>query len=346
MGFTMPRLPAGAVSLFAFLKETKYRKRLTIDGKARLAARLADCLAKLHKAGIMFCDMNPKNIYVTDNYTQIRFIDADGFQASLKGQPIPSRGVTLGYGSPDAIAKHQTDPSALRTTADDDFVLAILIFQLLIDRAHPFATGPQYVEHPHATLNDNIVARRYAFSDIGRFHPEGDSPDLYHRLERPLKTAFHRSFLTPYTVSAEDWVKLLLDHAAAPLADTATPEPDAAVWQAPPVVQPAQTAVRAARSRRAPSHPLKPVIAIAIAALVISMVAAFVLPIPSETTAAVTVAVAETEVATEFMSLAEFNHNMSTLADHAFEELARQYPSEFRPISDGELEPSRAPNLQ
>lgn len=269
LGFTMPPLPENTVALHSFLKQAKYRKK-PIDVQARLAARIADQLAKLHAAGIIFSDLNPKNFHITPDLSRCIFIDADGYQTTLKGNPVATRGVTEGYASPSAIANHTTDPTALRTPADDDFVLAILIFQLLVDRAHPFDTGAHYVAHPNATRNDNIAARRYAYANPALYHPEADTLAIYARLEPDLKAAFHRSFQTLWPTPAAEWTRLLLRHAAAPLAAAATPEPDPATWKAPPrPVAPASAAAkpgpasppaRPPAARRVPSRPLPPVI--------------------------------------------------------------------------------------
>ena len=252
LGFTMRRLPSDTISLYTLMKQAKYRGHFQSGEAVRVAARLADYLARLHAMGIVFCDLNPKNTHVSKNLTEITFLDADGYQATLGGTPIPSRGVTEGYASPAAIANHTRNASALRSAADDNFVLAILLFQLLVDRAHPFATGPQFVEHPAASHNDNISARRYAFGDVGRFHPDSDAANLYARLVTPLKVAFYRSFLGQSPVTAAEWAKLLTTHVAAPLAATATPEPDATALTPTPLA-----AAPVSHPRRPPSRPLR-----------------------------------------------------------------------------------------
>lgn len=256
LGFTMPCLPAGTISLYTLLKVAKYRPNFQSGATVRLAARLADHLARLHDAGIVFCDMNPKNIHVTKDLDQLYFIDADGFQASLGSRLTPSRGVTEGYASPAAIANHQTNPTALRSPGDDAFVLAIFVFQLLIDRAHPFHTGPLYVEHASASLNDNIVARRFAFAKPAIYRPDTEAFALYARLVPPLKVALHRAFLTATPPSAAEWARLLSSHLSAHIAATPTPEPTAASLIAPPSLQQGAGVKPIAKPRRRPSRRL------------------------------------------------------------------------------------------
>lgn len=134
LGFTMPLLPGGTISLFNFLKQGKYRNKFPVSVHARFAARFAEQVGKLHAAGLVFCDMNPKNIHVSRDLEKIYFLDADGYQLALKSHLVTSRGVTQGYASPSAIANHATNPTAARTPADDAFVLAILMGVLPIMR--------------------------------------------------------------------------------------------------------------------------------------------------------------------------------------------------------------------
>ncbi len=256
LGFTMPRLPAGTISLYTLLKQARYRSLIEGDGGLRLAVRLAECFAALHAEGIVFCDMNPKNIYVAKDLGQVYFVDADGFQAALAGKPLPSRGVTQGYASPAAIADDAAQRLAVRSSHDDCFVLAILIFQLLVDRVHPFATGPQFVEAPSATPNENITAQRFAVADPARFHPEAGAVELFAKLSPSVRAAFQRSFTGAGPLSASEWATLLRP---GPLASVA-PAVRSAVSRASAAVSVAGTAVRKARvpSIRLPALPSVP----------------------------------------------------------------------------------------
>lgn len=240
IGFAMAPLPAGLVALHAILKVARHRKHFQSTATARLAARIADQLGQLHRFGFVFADLSPKNIRVSPDLADVMFLDADGFQVSLGGRPLPSRGVTQGYASPSTIANFSSDPTAIRPVADDDFVLAILIFQLLVDRAHPFETGAAFVESPNAELNTAIYRRWYAYGDAARFQPQDDALQRYRRLAPPIKEAFYRSFLGPVPMPAAEWARLLRLHADAPWGDHPTPDPNPALlatpppWQAPP----------------------------------------------------------------------------------------------------------------
>ena len=225
LGFSMRPLPLGSDSLHSILKLAKHRSKFGTDATMRLAIRLAEHFVRFHADGLVFCDLSPKNVYVSRDWTELTFIDADGYQAPLMGMAIPSLGVTEGYSSPNAISNHAAKRQALRTPDDDAFVLAILIFQLLVDRAHPFAAGPLCTIPGASELNANIVARRFVFANPSQYHPEGDSPATYARLATPLKAAFHRSFLASKPLSAAEWLQLLSGHVSSYLETQPTPEP-------------------------------------------------------------------------------------------------------------------------
>lgn len=229
LGFTMPTLPDSSLSLYTVLKEVRYRSRLATAEAPRLAARLADHVARLHAANFVFCDMNPKNIHVSRDFDDLYFLDADGFQVPLAQTALASRGITEGYASPAAIADFTTRPTALRSADDDAFVLAILLFQLLVDRAHPFASGPQSTVNPTASLADNIAARQYAYGDPDRFCPDADALAVYRRLAVPLKEAFYCTFLGGRPIPAREWARLLATHVLGHLAEQPTENPTPAV---------------------------------------------------------------------------------------------------------------------
>ena len=264
IGFTMAPLPSGTVALHAILKLAKYRKHFQTGATVTLAARLADHLARLHAAGFLFADLNPKNIHVSADLTRLHFFDADGYQIGLGGKVLPARGMTQGYASPAVISNFASNPTAIRSAGDDNFVLAILLFQLLVDRAHPFDTGGQFDERTNASQNDGITNHWYAYADPDRFKPQADALARYRRLALPLKEAFYRSFLGQ-PVTAAEWARLLSAHVDTALADAATPEPNPVCLTtrpAPSAEAPASTSKRRTATRRlppvTPPPPLKP----------------------------------------------------------------------------------------
>jgi len=126
----------------------------TWDTLLSTAANLARLVADLHAAGYVVGDLKPENLWV-DDQGNVGASDVDSFQFSDSGEIFPCRAHTPDYTAPENIAA----PDALPESSADDFVLAVLIYQLLMDEMHPFfgipADGTRYV-----SIDDNIVHGR------------------------------------------------------------------------------------------------------------------------------------------------------------------------------------------
>jgi serine/threonine protein kinase len=197
---------------------------LGTEKSVRIAAIIANYLSRLHKHGIVFCDFNPKNILVSNDHSNVTFVDADAFQHSIIPNVFTKPHYFPGYASPDHI---DAKPGP-RQAADDNFVLAIHIFQLLLDGGHPFDTGPAYNPSgdPFATItpHDNIKARRWPYSDISKYHPPGETPKHYARLHPELRALFERAFVKFNPPTAAEW-DVILPKYRANVEGSASPPP-------------------------------------------------------------------------------------------------------------------------
>jgi len=175
----------------------------------RIAAVIANYLHRMHRLGIIFCDFNPKNILVSNDHSNVTFVDADAFQHSIVKNVFTKPHYFPGYASPNHI---EAKPGA-RHPADDNFVLAIHIFQLLLDGGHPFDTGPAYNPSgdPFATItpHDNIKARRWPYTNISLYQPPGETPKHYAKLHPELRSMFERAFVRFDPPTAAEWESVL-----------------------------------------------------------------------------------------------------------------------------------------
>jgi DNA-binding helix-hairpin-helix protein with protein kinase domain len=94
--------------------------------RLRLLARTADILAGLHSRGLVYSDVSPSNIFISEDLgaNEVWFIDAD----NLRYQSAPSTDVyyTPGYGAPE-IATGRSGVNSL----SDAFGFAVLAFHTL-----------------------------------------------------------------------------------------------------------------------------------------------------------------------------------------------------------------------
>jgi DNA-binding helix-hairpin-helix protein with protein kinase domain len=124
------------------------------DTSIAASASLAGLVADVHAAGYVIGDLKPENLWI-DKVGNIGISDVDSFQFAGPSGTYACRARTPDYTAPECIIS----PDALPAASSDDFVLAVLVYQLLMDGLHPFygipADGSRYV-----SIDDNIVHGR------------------------------------------------------------------------------------------------------------------------------------------------------------------------------------------
>lgn len=130
--------------------DAKYRFLLTV------AYNLCAALSGIHAAGAIVGDFNQKNVLVNKD-GRVRFLDCDSFQINHGNEVYRC---TVGVPEYLAPELHGTDfEREIRTPHQDNFTLAIFIFQLLFMGRHPFfgVGGP---DEP----GECVKKRLYAYS--------------------------------------------------------------------------------------------------------------------------------------------------------------------------------------
>lgn len=210
LGFTMERL-VGTTSLIDLITQQNARLKITPDTTAYLCITLANQVALLHRHpwAFVFGDMSPNNIHVTADLAQVRFIDTDGFQFDYNNGKYNFRlsGLTPGFKSPGSDAVMQSHGRL--TSTHDDYVLAILLFMLLMaDKGmpiHPFQSGD--------TPEDARIERRqFPLAETAQFPLPKPVIDAWNTRPHELRATFIRAFTAPTPVKAAEWVKVLSNY--------------------------------------------------------------------------------------------------------------------------------------
>lgn len=208
LGFTMEQL-SGSVSLRDLIYEPSARLKLKPTDTAYLGISLADQVAKLHRHPWTFIlgDMSLKNFHVSADLKQMRIIDTDGFQFEYNGShSFRLSGLTDGFKSPEAAASKTL---GRLTTTHDDYVLAILLFMMLMaDKGaptHPFQCSDM-------SEDENIKRKQFPLSDTGRFPLPKPVVEAWRSLPQTLQDAFVRTFTGAVPIPAAQWVTLLSDY--------------------------------------------------------------------------------------------------------------------------------------
>ncbi|WP_414463316.1 hypothetical protein [Hyphomicrobium sp. DY-1] len=205
IGFTMEML-VGTKSLNTLLGKDIDRKNLTRERTIHIAITLADQLAKMHRHpwGFIFGDMSPMNIHITKDFSKVLFIDTDSFQFDNGAFDCKLSGLTPDYSSPGGRAA--VTANRQMTATHDDFVLAILIYQLLMRdlgfECHPFTLDG---EDP-----DDVIDRRHFPMDAG--DTNNFMKDAYAQLPDDIREAFTHSFTKDTPVTALQWIPLLTNY--------------------------------------------------------------------------------------------------------------------------------------
>ncbi len=172
----------------------------------RAAANTARAVAQLHTSPCVVGDFNESGVLVADDAT-VTLIDADSFQLRADGHTH----LCL-VGKPEFTAPELQGRSLAgveRTSAHDEFALAVAIFELLFMGRHPYAGN---YKGPDLTLDQFIARDLFAYSKVrtnGVTPPAGTATldDFPPEIGRGFERAFGPN-PTERTTAAE-WVGLL-----------------------------------------------------------------------------------------------------------------------------------------
>ena len=182
----------------------------TWDTSLAAAASLAGLIADLHEAGFVVGDLKPANLWV-NGAGDIGISDIDSFQFADGIGTFPCLSRTPDYTAPELIS----DGNALPSPSADDFVLAVLIYQLLMDGMHPFsgipADGTRYI-----SIDDNITHGRARVARPDAVLAMPGAPPLWALPKRLRRGLFDRCFRDVGSTgvadrpAALDWVDALM----------------------------------------------------------------------------------------------------------------------------------------
>ncbi|MFM9938683.1 MAG: hypothetical protein ACKVP7_04210, partial [Hyphomicrobiaceae bacterium] len=208
IGLTLPELTTH-VALSDVLRDKSNRARMTHERGIHIGVSLADQLHRLHTHPWRFVvgDLSPNNLLVDYTFSSIHFIDMDAVRFSPgPGYPtFDTPGTTANYRSPEYF--HASNQGQL-SSAHDDFVLAILLFQILmaisgLDGVHPFLDVD-------ASEDDNIQRGRFPYVDALRPTQVADAPAaVYVAWHSDLRGAFEAVFTGKQAMTAKQWAELL-----------------------------------------------------------------------------------------------------------------------------------------
>ena len=200
-GFTMPLLGRRRyTSVFNYFNPAARadtgRKPGTADMLA-VAKNLAEATAGIHRAGYVIGDVNEKNVMVASD-NRVVLVDTDSMQVK-----DPTTGVTHrctkgrdDYTPPRMQGLRFRDHD--RTPDDDNFGAAILIFKLLMNGVHPYASTSDPDVAQDVPLAEKIKREYFPYNESGhtpREHqPSIPYQEAWQDLDFNLRHLFRRAF--------------------------------------------------------------------------------------------------------------------------------------------------------
>lgn len=216
VGFTMPMFADSAP--LSRLTSPKQRKsqfpQLPVNGLSLAARNIAGAVADLHgiggRSGIVIGDLTPRNILIRTNLA-CQLIDADSYQFSVGSKVWGSADSTPGFRSP-WIAEAARAGGALPVFSlrDDAYALAIVLFHVLVDGAHPWTAGERFeVNGIKPDEEDNMLAGRFPYADPGSCFPPKIRLQTYQKLPVEVRQLFELAFIGNAPPSPAQWVDVL-----------------------------------------------------------------------------------------------------------------------------------------
>ena len=214
-GFLMPRIDLTAtVPLFQVYNPASRQQiapAFTWRYLLRTARNVAAIVDSLHRAGYVVGDINESNLLVNKRALAV-LVDCDSMQVRDPATGVVHRG---GVGKPEFTAPELLgrDLSTTdRTPASDDFAVAVLVFQLLLEGVHPFA-GVWRGRGEPPDVSARIGAGRFPYRRGSRIEPPPHALPLS-VLPPALRRSVWRTFTTGVRrpsarSSSADWVAAL-----------------------------------------------------------------------------------------------------------------------------------------
>jgi serine/threonine protein kinase len=167
IGFVMPEVDFKATqSLQPYFVPKAARLKLSpearsLNGRLKLARNIAALMADLHSQGHAFIDFKDQNVRIYPELCIAAFIDTDGYRIESKsGAAFPGLETTPTFNSPESA---KGERKAL-TQNHDDFVLALVLFQVLNFGIHPFQGIPSATNNNlNFDLDNNIIHQNYPY---------------------------------------------------------------------------------------------------------------------------------------------------------------------------------------
>ena len=173
------------------------------------AINTARAFAVIHECGHVVGDVNHANLFVAQDAT-VKFIDTDSFQIHDAGRHWFCEVGVSTHQAPEMQGRSSYQ-GVLRTANQDNFGLAVLIFQLLFLARHPFSG--RYSGRGDMPIERAIAEFRFAFSSES--HQMAPPPaslllsDVTPQVQLHFERAFSKQSVDGLRPTPSEWISAL-----------------------------------------------------------------------------------------------------------------------------------------
>jgi serine/threonine protein kinase len=171
---------------------------------ARVCLRFLELVKTLHDANILVGDINPLNVLINPDSTDVWLVDTDSFQ--IENYPCPVG--TVHFTAPEI--QGQDYGRFLRTKDHELFAVATMLFAILLCGKYPYSQ--QGGGTPAENIRNKVFP--YPFHSSTAEHrgltvPPGTYRFMWSHLTHKLKEAFHDAFREGMRVPIDRWIELI-----------------------------------------------------------------------------------------------------------------------------------------
>ena len=196
IGFLMMRANRTNDLIDYYIPARRRSENLNVDYRdlCLVARGLANSISVLHQQDYVIGDINQDNAYITRG-NRVTLIDSDSFQVRDRQRRVvyPCVVGKAEYLPPELRGKNLR--KVHRMPEQDNFALAVLIYQLLMEGMHPFTTGAAYTGAGERPNRDEGTLKGYFVMNSPVWKPNRDVVILWERLHKDIQGLFMRCFV-------------------------------------------------------------------------------------------------------------------------------------------------------
>ena len=203
VGYIMPSL--GDKSYFTLAKFINKKARQVnglsefLGHRITLAHNLSAILSKIHKLGYLVVDLKPQNCLVEKQSLQVTLIDTDGFFVPASGGThFPAKQFTPEFIAPELCNKSPSNADIMQ----DNFALAVIIFQLLNNGIHPFQASMKTKQLP---IQEMVERQKFAYGRVKSKQLITSKYSVHEWFPDDIRELFDQAFVSKTRPSSQDW---------------------------------------------------------------------------------------------------------------------------------------------